>query len=249
MILGKDSTFNDVKFSDYNLYVCDFDDGILKEVGIDFNRSVSINNEIKFNPTFSINDSDDYEIELNLILYNSAINEKLQWTDEILQRVYSWLITDDFKEFKTEGCDFSYYLMVTNIQKFFTIDRKGYLKVTFKSIGKYAYKKVIYEKTVTGQTTLVIENLSNEIYKPKIVIVNKGNSNTINRINQLEVTNMEKNEALIIDNLLCTVECNGENAFNKVTNRKWISLGKGENTISLDGNMKVEIICNFPIIL
>ena len=60
---------------------------------------------------------------------------------------------------------------------------------------------------------------------------------------------MKKNETLIIDNLLCTVECNGENAFNKVTNRKWISLEKGKNTISLDGNMTVEIICNFPIIL
>ena len=31
MILGNDSTFNNVRFSDYNLYVCDFDDNILKD--------------------------------------------------------------------------------------------------------------------------------------------------------------------------------------------------------------------------
>ena len=116
-------------------------------------------------------------------------------------------------------------------------------------MSKYAYKKVTYETTISGQGTLVVRNLSNEVYKPKIVVTNKGDNNTINRINQLEVTNIEKDSILTIDNLLCTVECNGENAFNKITNRKWISLETGENTLSLNGNMKVEIICNFPIIL
>ena len=249
MILGKDSTFNDIKLSEYNLYVCEFDDDILKEVGIDFNRSINKTNDIKFNPTFSINDTDDYTIELNLILYDSSKSEKLEWTDDILRKVYSWLITDSFKEFKTDDCDFSYYLMVTNIQKVFTIDRKGYLRVTFKSMDKYAYKKVIYEKTVTSSSTVTIENLSNEIYKPKIIITNNGDSSTINKVNQLEVTGLEKGSVLTIDNLLCTVECNDENAFDKVTNRKWVSLGVGSNILSLSGNMKVEIICNFPIIL
>lgn len=249
MILGKDSTFNNIKFSEYNLYACDFDNNILKEVGIDFNRNVTRTNEIKHNPTFSTSYTDDYTIELNLILYNSAKNEKLEWTDEILQKIYSWLITDDFREFQTEGCDFSYYLMVTNIQKVFTIDRKGYLKVTFKSIDKYAYKKVNYKKTIIDTDTIAVKNLSNEVYKPKIVITNKGDNNTINKVNELEVTGLENGESLSIDNLLCTVECNGENAFDKVINRKWIHLKSGENTLSLSGNMTVEIICDFPIIL
>ena len=250
MIIGKDSTFNDIKFSDYNLYVCDFDDTILKEVGIDFNRSITKTNEIEFNPTFLINDTDDFTIELNLILYNSAKNEKLEWTDEILQKIYSWLITDDFKEFKTEDCDFSYYLMVTNIQKVFTMDRKGYLKVTFKSMDKYAYKKVTYKKTISNNTdTITVKNLSNEIYKPKIIITNKGDNNTINKINELEITGLESEKTLTIDNLLYTVECEGQNAFDKVKNRKWISLKTGENVLSLSGNMIIEIICNFPIIL
>ena len=249
MILGKDSTFNNVKFSDFDLYVCDFDSNILKDVGINFNRSVTRNSEIKFNPTFSISDTDDNTIELNLILYDSSKNEKLEWTDSVLQRVYSWLITDNFKEFKTEGCDFSYYLIVTNIQKVFTIDRKGYLKVTFKSMDKYAYKKEVYEVEVDGEGSINIRNLSNEIYKPKIIITNKGSNSTINKINQLEVTNIENGKIITIDNLLCTAEIEGENAFDKIARRKWISLEAGNNTLSFSGKMTVKIECNFPIIL
>lgn len=249
MILGNDSTFNNVRFSDYNLYVCDFDDNILKEVGIKFNRNITRNNNIRYNPTYSIENTDDYTVDINLILYNSSKHQKLEWTDEILQKVYSWLITDDFKEFTTEGSNLSYYLIVTSIQKVFTLDRKGYLKVTFKSMDGYAYRKETYSMVVKGSDTMSVMNLSNGEYKPKIVIKNNGNSETVNKINQLEVSGVDGGSTLTVDNLMCTAESNGENAFDKVTNRGWVSLDAGNNNLSLSGDMTVEVICEFPVIL
>ena len=64
----------------------------------------------------------------------------------------------------------------------------------------------------------------------------------------MEITNLQNNEVIIIDNLTKLVQT--EDNVNKFSccKGKWIQLTPREyNTITLSGNFKVEFICEFPV--
>ena len=71
----------------------------------------------------------------------------------------------------------------------------------------------------------------------------------INKINEMRILGLDTNEKVIIDYLTKIVQTDsGINKFN-CCNRKWISLKpRVKNTITLGGNCKVKIICEFPLI-
>lgn len=249
MFLTEKFNFNGKNSSELNLCLCDFNNDILNEIGFEFRRTLTKNENFINNPMYDEEKESDYEIELNLLLYDSDKKTKLIWTNDVIKQVYDFLITDNFCEFYTEdNQDVVYYFKVTSIQKVFTPNREGYLKVTFKSLDEYCYIKKTFTTTVNGNTTLSVPNPSNDVYKPIIKIINNGNTSTVNKINNLQIVGANNKDKITIDNLICTVECNGVNAFS-YCNRKWVSLAKGNNTLKISGNMTVSIECLFPIIM
>ena len=76
-----------------------------------------------------------------------------------------------------------------------------------------------------------------------------GDSSTINRIGNFEITRLDTNETVTIDNLILNVVNSNEiNRFSNC-NRKWLTLVPGENELQVSGNCELEILCEFPIIL
>lgn len=250
MFLTENFVFNGISNSSMNIYLCDFDSTILNEIGFEFKRSLNRYDSFKNNPMYEEENESNYEIELNLLLYDMTNKVKLTWTNEIIKEIYDWLITDNFCEFYSEdNPDVVYYFKVTSIQKVFTPDRKGYLKVIFQNIDEYCYIKKNFTATINGNAILSVPNPSNKQYKPIIRITNRGTTTTINKVNDLEIKQINTNKTVTIDNLICTVESDTKENLFSCCNRKWVCLESGENELKLSGNMMIEIICLFPIII
>lgn len=251
MFIQPNFTFNNIYSKDVGISIVTFDNGVLNDIGVEYITEVSIEHDlVEYNPYYTENPTKTNEIELNLVLYNPITMKPLDITKVDIEVLYDWLITDDFSPFiSDDDTSLIYYFKVVKIQKVLSFKGEGYLRVTFQPYSKYAYKREEYNITVTSTTIIDILNPSRQIYYPLIEITNKGDKSTINKINDMELNNMEKNEMVIIDNLSKIVQnTNGDNKFN-CCNRKWIKFKPREKTeLTLKGNMDVKIICEFPVI-
>ena len=252
MFIQPNFTFNGIYSRDLGVSIATFDSSIFNDVGIEYTSDISIeHNLIDYNPCYIENFAETNEIELNLLVYNPITMKPIDITSGDLETLYDWLITDNFVSFiSDDDVDLIYYFKVVKIQKVLSFKREGYLRVTFRPYSRYAYRRREYEIEVDSNKRIEIFNLSKQMYYPIIEITNTGSFSTINSINNMKITNVNKNETIIIDNLLKLVQnSDGENKFN-TCNRKWIGLEpKTDNTIVLNGNMKVKIICEFPVTL
>ncbi len=227
-----------------------FDDEIFNEIGTEYKEDISVeHNLVEYNPYYIQNSTEIKEVEMNLLLYNPKTMTPLKINET--EDIYNWLITDDFASFiSDDDPEIIYYFKVVSITKNFTFNGEGYLTVTFKPYSKYCYRRNHYTKVVNGSTFLEIPNPSRLDYSPIIEITNRGDENTINCINDMEIKGLRSGEKVIIDNLSKIVQGDdGKNKFN-TCNRKWIELkANSSNTIILNGNMDIKIICEFPILL
>lgn len=248
MFISKDFIFDGRDNSEYNVILVEFNSDILNEVGVVYKRDISREDGSSYNPTFNIENSDTDDIVLNLMLVDDNMTPAV-WSEEEIIHVKKWIIKDEFKPFiSLDNPDYIYYFQCSNIRKKFTLKGEGVLEVTFKPMDCFVYKK--YSNTITVDTTasLSIFNPTNEDYFPIIEIMNKGDNSTINKINELEIAGLNKDEYVTIDNLMLTV-LNGEVNKFKCCNRKWIKLNPGINTLNLSGNCEVKILAEFPIML
>jgi hypothetical protein len=103
--------------------------------------------------------------------------------------------------------------------------------------------------TTIEKGTVIISNPSRKVYRPIIELTNNGDTSTVNKIGDFEITGLENGEKVIIDNQTMTViNENGENRF-RYCNRKWVKLSpKTTVTLNVSGNCVVRVICEFPII-
>lgn len=252
MFLNHNFTFNNIYSRDLGVSIVTFDNDMFHDIGNEYVSEVEVeNNLVRYNPYYNEVFSDTNEIELKLLLYNPLTMEALSIYDYNIEDIMDWLITDDFVPFiSDDNQDIIYYFKVIKLQKVLTFKGMGYLRVTFKNYSKFCYKREEYEKRVTNTTTLEIYNPSRELYKPIIEITNLGNTSTVNKINDMEIKNLNTNETIKIDNLTKLVlDENGDNKF-ACCNRKWIELNpKTENTLTLSGNMNIKIINEFPILI
>ena len=233
-----------------NMCIFTMDNDILNNIGIEYSSEIEVEtNLVEYNPYFTEKPSSVEEIELNLLLYNPYTFETLSIDSYNINEIYEWLVTDDFAPFVSDDDrEITYYFKVTKLSKVLTFDKKGYLKVVFQPYSKYCYKRKEYTLSTASETTLEIYNESKLIYKPIIKITNLGDETTVNKINGMEITNLQNNEVIIIDNLTKLVQT--EDNVNKFSccKGKWIQLTPREyNTITLSGNFKVEFICEFPV--
>lgn len=233
-----------------NMCIFTMDNDILNNIGIEYSSEIEVEtNLVEYNPYFTEKPSSVEEIELNLLLYNPYTFETLSIDNYNINEIYEWLVTDDFAPFiSDDDREITYYFKVTKLSKVLTFDKKGYLKVVFQPYSKYCYKRKEYILNVRNEETLEIYNESKLIYKPIIKVTNLGDETTVNKINDMEITNLQNGEVIIIDNLTKLVQT--EDNINKFSccNGKWIQLTPREcNIITLSGNFKVEFICEFPV--
>lgn len=233
-----------------NMCIATMDNDMFNDIGIEYSSEVEIEtNLIEYNPYFTESPSNTNEIELNLLLYNPYTLEALSIDQYNIDEIYEWLITDNFAPFiSDDDREIIYYFKVTKLSKVLTFEKKGYLRVTFKPYSKYCYRRKEYELDIVDETTLNIYNESKLLYKPIIKITNLGDESTVNKINNMEITNLQNNETIIIDNLTKLIQT--EEGVNKFSccNAKWINLTPREyNSITLSGNFKVNFICEFPV--
>lgn len=248
MFISKDFTFDGVDNSEYNVILVEFDSNILNEIGVVYKRDITREDGNTYNPTFNVENGEPNDLVLNLMLVDDNMIPKV-WSEEEIINVKKWIVKDEFKPFiSQDNPDYIYYFQCSNIRKKFTTKGEGALEVTFKPMDCFAYKK--YSKTiaVNTDTTLSISNPTNKEYFPIIEITNKGDNSTINKINELEIRQLNKDDSVTIDNLMLTVLDGDINKF-KCCNRKWIKLNPGMNTLNLSGNCEVKILAEFPIML
>lgn len=232
MFISPHFTFNGKYSRDIGVAIITFGTDMFNSIGVEYSSE------------------DVQNIELNLALYNPLTNEPLSIDEINIEEMMDWLITEDYAPFiSDDDLEIIYYFKVVNLKKMLTFEKQGYLKVVFEPFTKYVYKREENEQIINGNKTIKIYNESKEDYYPIIEITNKGDETTINKINDMEIVGLKKNEKIIIDNLTKMVQSNmKENKFS-CCNRKWIKLNKrNETSITLDGNMVVKIICEFPLI-
>lgn len=187
--------------------------------------------------------------------YANELNEALVWESEKLESVLEWLITDDYKEFISEdNKNIVYFLKGKSYTKRFTHDMKGVIDVTFETLNTHGYKYYV-ENIKAPINAFVILNKSN-INKPyKPIIELKNISSEVVEISNLTtnkspfIINILSKKDIVIDNTIGTIVDSEGNNLIMNSNRKWIELVKGENSISVEGDCDVVFKAYYPVMV
>lgn len=249
MVISDEFTLNGIKGSDKNVFLVTFDNEVLINKGIPFQRNVSsVDGYSQLNPMFKKEDIPPDDVVLNFIYMENDV--PMIWTEDKIIEIKKWIITDDFIPFITEdNPDYIYYLQCKKIQNKMTPNGLGVLECTFVPFSHFAYKSLYNKITVTSPRNILVTNPSMYNYNPVIIIKNLGSSSTINKIGEFEITELSTNEIVTIDNLILSViNSNEVNKFSNC-NRKWLTLIPGINELQVSGNCELEIQCEFPIVL
>ena len=242
-----------------NVCIIDFDTNErLKQIGngvsIELNEESSFNGEKSYSES-SIDSTDNITLQLCRTNGNS-------WSEGAIAEIYNWLFKKDFKRFQTLDYHSNYnlccYLKAVSFKKVLNPSFEGYLEIEFKPYTPYWYSIPTSSPILLDGEIKSIVNYSNlyETYKPKVKITNIGASSTnikvINESNNtfIEVLGLSDNEVVIIDCKMGTViNSDNINRFEILQDYNLLELSKGDNKIRLNGNAKVEFICEFPIII
>lgn len=251
--------FDDEHSNTHKVCIVDFNNNeILKQIGGGFTLSTEKDVSYNSRPFYM-----EKERTLENIVLQLCKTDKKPWSIVDIMDVTGWLFKKNFKKFQptdfsNQGYDVVYYLKAIDMKKFLNPNMEGYLEVTFQSYDGYAYMISNNPITLSANETKVVTNMSNvnNIYYPKIRIVNHGNANsTITIINNtngksLEILGINGGEIITIDCAIgSVVNSNGDNRFGILKNYDFIGLEKGRNTISLNGNATIEFICEFPVLM
>lgn len=249
MVISDEFTLNGRMGSDENMYLVTFDSEVLINKGIPFQRDISsVDGYSQLNPMFKDEDVPPDDVILNFLYMENDV--PMEWTEDKIIKVKKWIVTDDFIPFITQdNPNYKYYLKCKKIQNRMTPSGLGVLECTFVPFSHFLYKSSYNKITITSQTNILITNPSIYNYNPVIIIKNLGDSSTINKIGEFEITGLDTNEIVTVDNLILSViNSNGINKFSNC-NRKWLALVPGENELQVSGNCELEILCEFPTIL
>lgn len=252
MFRSKYFFYNNKYSRDYGVALAHFDSEILHDIGVEYTTTVELTNDLTdYNPFYMESFATPSEIELNLLFFNPLTSQALEEGAYNLEEIYDWLIGDgSFMPFiPDDNTQLTYYLKPIRISKVQTFDGRGYLRVNFLPYSNYAYKTSNYNMNVNGVEEIDVYNPSLKNYFPIIQITNLGDTSTINKVNDMEITNLETNETITIDNLTkVVVDEEGNNRFLDI-NRQWIEMKSKEvTTFKIEGNCKIKIICEFPIL-
>lgn len=245
MFLSPYFSFKGIDCRNFFIMITTTDKNDMIEVGIPYSSKLTMENTFYY--TEELEQPETISLNLTLVDENRM---PLKWTNECFQDVKDWLISDDFEEFISyDNPEYVYYFKCIKLVKNFTYGGIGWVTATFQPLNHYAYKRIIIDKLINGKEYIEINNITNKNYEPKIIINNLGTENKTIRIGNLLLKGISTNENVIIDNYLCSIhgDINGNMLSN--SNREWLSLKPGENKILVEGNLFINIVCEFPMII
>lgn len=249
-------SFNDIYNHEMGVYLVSLDDDVLMDYGIKYKEGLKT--ESSRNNQFYYSETSEVEtITITLGLADKFKNPKT-WTIDERRKIIDWMVTDKFCKFVSEDdTSICYYFKCVEYTKKFNSQGYGFIEFVMQPESQYAYTPVI-EKVykVNGEKEIIIENIDNvnKKYYPKIDIIQFSDSKqqisiTNKSTNNKEFTldNIEKYERVEVDHMLKSVLSN-KNVFRlKDTNRSWIYLKRGANSIVLKGNCEFRIITQYQL--
>ena len=245
MFSSENFYINGIRNTQLNLYLVSFDSQVLNETGSVYSKGADVDTTSEYNPIISMSNDDTNEVTLSFALAD-ANKRAMVWTEDLITEITDIFTTEPVNEFISE--DFPnniFYFICTKITKKFNYLKQGVLEITFKLASMYSYVRKTFKVTCTDTATLIINNIGVGKYRPIIKVTNKGDSATSNIVGDIEITGLNTNEVITIDNMMLLAYHNGVNKYDK-TNGAWLVLEKGNNTINISGNCEVEILCEFP---
>lgn len=250
--------WNNIDSSELGLILITMDSDVLNEYGIAYSEGLEFESSYLDNPYYTKKSASVEPINLKLCLVDDN-TMPLVWDNDLLEDIMNIFITDAFVPFASyDNLEDVYYLKVVEIKKVFNSSKLGYLDISFQPYSKYCYRKQVKTLTVNSETQINLVNYSNVdgLYSPIIELENLGDGITCNSIQNLSIEdsqpllieNLNHKDKIIIDNLMYTVlDVEGRNRFD-CQNRQWLRLKKGNNTLKFNGNCKISIKSEFPII-
>lgn len=252
---GIENDFKDV------VLVTTSNNDILNIVGSSYSETLKKMNTNTDNPYYVRESKDAETMTLEFCLVNPKDNSPMVWEQEDLEDIISWLVQDEFKPFISyDNEEIVYYMKATKVSKKFNHEYKGMLVIEYQLYTNYAYKKFNKKIVSEDEAEVKIVNESSTLdkyYSPIIEIkcnedsiVSIKNLTDTDTTKELKTVEMKKDDELIIDNLLFTVQDkDGNNKFLSLDERGWIRLLKGNNILKIQGNCQVTIFCEFPKII
>ena len=229
--------FNKISSEDLDIHLVSEDTDILCEYGIPFNI-------------------EDDENEITLSFCYSKDDIPLKWDFDLVTRFLEWMITDDYCEFISEdNLEIIYFLKGIAYQKRLTPSMEGIIDITFKVLSPYGYKH--YTKEISqneNNFTLYNHSNSDNNYKPVIKLSNISTdsislTNETTKKTSFFINNLTNSDIIYIDNLMGTITDEQGNNRLMDSNRSWIELCKGYNSILVDGICDIKIEAYYPIMV
>lgn len=246
--LSENFYFDEISSKTMGVELITFDDNLFHQMGISYQETIERQDSSQYMPFYTNTGNDSTEdVVLKMLLVDENGKSKV-WDETKVEEVMNWLITDDFKPFKSEdNLNMVYYFKVSKIVKFFTCSGTGYLEVTFKPYSNYCYIKI--EMSTSDSLNLTNPSNVESSYKPvmKITSESEGSVTIANETTKETFTIDNVSQEVIVDNLYRTVQTvTGKNKLSSC-NRGWISLNKGLNKIKVTGGT-VKFVCEFPVV-
>lgn len=257
--------FDGVKSSDMDLYIMRIEHGGFIETpymgGLDIEEEKISK---RLTPYFYGVNREPIEFTVQFVPMDRRGNLK-EWTPQERYKIGKWLIHDTYKPFQTsDDLGKYYYAMITEPVDISTMNRQGYMEVTFRTNSPFAWSPVYIDSFDLSDNTAAeikeLENNSNVLkyYRPKIEFELVGDTTDVQFRNLSNGGRVMKFENLI-PNEIISIDCENEiiksnrqtsNPFSKFNigmRRYWLDLVYGINHIEITGAIKLYVKSQFPI--
>lgn len=261
MFFSSEFMFDDIRNKDMGVILVSLEKDILLQHSLLYkvNPIIDISQKSIEGYLYGVENSSPETIDLTLALVDNAGNPRA-WTIKERNKIFSWMVQDDFKPFISEDDnEVIYYLKCIGVKKEFNSNLQGLVTFTMQPSSPYAYTPIVehkYYNTIGKTNGITIDNISNidKYYYPSIHIYNYDNTGKIEIINnntqqKFTLENLEIGEEIIVDMQMKHIFSSiGHNRL-KDSNMNWIGLIKGNNNISFNGEAEFNIKCQFPMLV
>lgn len=218
-----------------------------RKVGL--TRSLTIEEGVVGNKTITKIDETILTITIIISKFNYE-DEPETITDDDLKTLTTWLFSPvNYKELKAldEKADIIYYgMFIDGEQTYLNKLNQGYITLTFQLDSNHAYgEEIEYVKAVNGtvEFNIPFEDNVREYYYPDIEFDVAGNSFSIKNVTMdetMEFTGLDSScqHGIIYGDGIMTMVSISDNRVNlrQKSNKKFLRLQNGDNTIQITGN-------------